>query len=99
MAKADAPELAPIREGEEFDEAAVADWLREHVPGLSGPMQVQQFPGGAANLTYQVRFGARELVVRRPPLGPVAPKSHDMAREYRVLSKLADHFPQAPHAC
>jgi len=92
------PELAPIRSGEGFDEARLARYLREHVPGLTGEMQALQFPGGHANLTYLVRFDDRELVVRRPPLGPVAPRSHDMAREYRVLSRLADRFPQAPRA-
>ena len=65
-------------------------------------MAVEQFSGGHANLTYLVRFagpeGDRELVLRRPPLGPVAPKSHDMRREYKVLSKLADHFAPAPRA-
>ena len=92
------PEVAPIRPGEEFDEAAVEAFLKERIPGLDGKMEALQFPGGHANLTYLVRFGNRELVVRRPPLGPVAPKSHDMAREYKVLSKLAGHYPQAPRA-
>ena len=92
------PEVAPIRKGEELDEARLEAWLVEYVPGIEGKMQALQFPGGHANLTYLVRFGERELVVRRPPLGPVAPKSHDMTREYRVLSKLADHFPAAPRA-
>ncbi|MBW2415138.1 MAG: phosphotransferase family protein [Deltaproteobacteria bacterium] len=100
MSVTDPPEVAPVRTGEEFDEARVEKYLREHLPDedLSGPMQVAQFPGGHANLTYLVRFGEREFVLRRPPLGPVAPKAHDMAREYRVLSRLADHFPQAPRA-
>jgi aminoglycoside phosphotransferase (APT) family kinase protein len=92
------PETAPIREGEDFDQVRVEAWLKQHVPGLQGKLEALQFPGGHANLTYLVRFGERELVVRRPPLGPVAPKSHDMAREYKVLSKLADHFAPAPHA-
>ena len=61
-------------------------------------MTVEQFPGGAANLTYLLRFGTREYVLRRPPLGPVAPKSHDMAREFRVLSVLHEVFPPAPRA-
>jgi aminoglycoside phosphotransferase (APT) family kinase protein len=94
----EAPELAPIRPGEEFDSVAVETWLRERMPGLEGELQVLQFPGGHANLTYLLRFGKRELVLRRPPLGPVAPRSHDMEREYRVLSKLADHYAPAPHA-
>lgn len=97
---ADPPEVAPVREGEGFDEARVEKYLREQLPELTsgGPMRVAQFPGGHANLTYLVSFGDTELVLRRPPLGPVAPKSHDMAREYRVLSRLADHLPQAPRA-
>jgi aminoglycoside phosphotransferase (APT) family kinase protein len=101
MAKAHAsetPEVAPIRAGEEFDEAAVELFLKDRIPGLEGKMEVLQFPGGHANLTYLARFGDRELVLRRPPLGPVAPKSHDMGREYKVLSKLAGHYPQAPRA-
>ena len=107
MSVTDPPEVAPVRPGEEFDEPRVEKYLREHLPvelggvDLPGPMRVAQFPGGHANLTYLVQFGPRrerEFVLRRPPLGPVAPKSHDMAREYRVLSRLADHLPQAPRA-
>jgi len=94
----DPPEVAPIRAGEEFDEPRVDAWVREHVQGLEGPMQVRQFPGGHANLTYLLRFGEREIVMRRPPLGPVAPRSHDMSREYKVLSRLGGHFEPAPRA-
>jgi aminoglycoside phosphotransferase (APT) family kinase protein len=94
----DPPEVAPVRAGEEFDTGKVEVYLKEQLAGLEGPMEVLQFPGGHANLTYLLRFGDRELVLRRPPLGPVAPRSHDMAREYRVLSRLADRFPPAPHA-
>ncbi len=92
------PELAAVRLGEEFDEKAVESLVRQKIPDLRGPMQVLQFPGGHANLTYMLRFGERELVLRRPPLGPVAPRSHDMVREYKVLSRLGDHFALAPKA-
>ena len=91
-------EVAPIRGGEEFDHAKVEAYLTERIAGLRGPMTALQFPHGHANLTYLLRFGDRELVLRRPPLGPVAPKSHDMAREYKVLSRLAEHLPTAPMA-
>jgi aminoglycoside phosphotransferase (APT) family kinase protein len=61
-------------------------------------MQVEQFPGGHSNLTYLIRFGETELVLRRPPLGPVAPTAHDMAREYRWLSAVSPVFVLAPRA-
>jgi aminoglycoside phosphotransferase (APT) family kinase protein len=95
-------ETAPVRPDEEMDWPVLAQYLRRHIDGAAGPMSVSQFPGGSANLTYLVRFGTLELVVRRPPLGPVAPGSHDMAREHRVLSRLYQEFPLAPrshHLC
>lgn len=85
-----------VRADEQLDEAALAAWLQSTVPGLTGPMSVTQFHGGHANLTYMVSFGDQELVVRRPPLGPVAPKSHDMGREFRALAGLTPQFPHSP---
>jgi aminoglycoside phosphotransferase (APT) family kinase protein len=46
--------------------------------------------GGMSNLTYAVHCGAGEVIVRRPPLGHILPTAHDMAREHRVISALAD---------
>jgi aminoglycoside phosphotransferase (APT) family kinase protein len=77
-------------------------YLREHLAQQSGAFEVRQFGGGHANLTYLVRFGEREYVLRRPPLGPVPERSHDMRREHAVLSKLYAAFPLAPrsyHLC
>ncbi len=85
-----------VRPDERFDEARLEEFLRANVSGLDGAMEVRQFHGGHANLTYDVRFGDRELVLRRPPLGPVAPKSHDMRREFRALDALAPLFPYSP---
>lgn len=91
-------ETIPVRPDEQFDEKKLAAYLRDTLEGADQPLQVTQFPGGAANLTYLLRFGEQEYVLRRPPLGPVAPKSHDMAREFRVLSVLYQAFPPAPRA-
>jgi aminoglycoside phosphotransferase (APT) family kinase protein len=59
---------------------------------------VLQFPNGSANLTYLLRFGDARVVLRRPPFGRIAPGAHDMAREYRVLSRLWQAFEPAPRA-
>lgn len=91
-------ETIAVRPDERFDEAVLAAYLRDKLEGADQPMTVEQFSGGAANLTYLLRFGHQEYVLRRPPLGPVAPKSHDMEREYRVLSMLYQAFPAAPRA-
>jgi len=92
-----------VRPHEQLDWAALAAYLRwhlraDHIKGLdlSAAMEVSQFPGGHSNLTYLVRLGGAELVVRRAPFGPVAPTAHDMAREYRWLAALNPIFAQAP---
>lgn len=88
----------PVRADEQFDENRLAEYLRGKLPGSEHPLTVRQFGGGAANLTYLLGYGAYSYVMRRPPLGPVAPSAHDMAREYRVLSVLHRAFPPAPQA-
>ena len=99
------PDTRAVRESEQLDWEKVEAWLREQLPGanvagldLTQPFAVEQFPGGHSNLTYLVRFGSTELVLRRPPLGPVAPTAHDMAREFRWLSAIHPFYPLAPRA-
>ncbi len=87
-----------VRPDERFDEKKLADYLRDKLAGAGNPLQVRQFGGGAANLTYLLDYGTHEYVLRRPPLGPVAKSAHDMAREYKVLSVLHQALPFAPRA-
>jgi aminoglycoside phosphotransferase (APT) family kinase protein len=92
------PESAAVREGEQIDAHALAAYLRGRLEGFESGLTLRQFPGGHSNLTYLLEAGGREYVLRRPPLGPVAPKAHDMAREYHVLRAVHPLFPQAPRA-
>lgn len=95
----DPPETIPIRGDEDFDHGRLATYLAGRLPGSELPLEIVQFAGGHANLTYLLRYGGRlEYVLRRPPLGPVAPKSHDMGREFKVLSRLYKGYPPAPRA-
>jgi aminoglycoside phosphotransferase (APT) family kinase protein len=84
-----------VRVGEELDIGRLEPFLREHF-GHGGPISVEQFPSGHSNLTYLVRLGTKEVVLRRPPFGSKVPSAHDMGREYRVLSKLRTAYPLAP---
>jgi aminoglycoside phosphotransferase (APT) family kinase protein len=65
-------------------------YLRAHRPELlDGVPRARLIAGGRSNLTYHVHAGAREFVLRRPPLGHVLATAHDMSREFRVISALA----------
>lgn len=91
-----------VRPGEELAIEPLFAYLR----GVLGPppdaadeaaaLSVQQFPGGYSNLTYLVRYGSRELVLRRPPFGSKVKSAHDMGREHRILSKLCGPYPRVP---
>lgn len=86
-----------VRKGEELNWSSVESYLRDHMD-VAGAMDVAQFHGGHANLTYLIGFGEEEYVLRRPPFGKIAPGAHDMKREFRVLSKLYKIFSPAPRA-
>src|SRR5579883_3394089 len=90
------PETIAIRAGEEIALDRLREFLRGRLPGAEHGLALEQFPNGHSNLTYLLRAGGREYVLRRPPLGPVAPKAHDMAREFRVLRAINPYFPEAP---
>lgn len=97
-----------VRTSEALDWPALTAYLRDRLPlqpafrerfaagTLNEPLEVEQFGGGHSNLTYLLRFGSVGLVLRRPPIGPVPPRAHDMAREYRWLAALHPLFPLAP---
>jgi len=88
----------PVRQGEELDTRALGAYLRERIPGWQGKeLHVEQFPRGYSNLTYLVRCGAEEWVLRRPPFGAKGIRAgHDMGREFRILSRLYTVYPPAP---
>ena len=91
-----ADEPAALRDEDAFDVDAVNAFLAGRVEGLAGPPQVQQFAGGASNLTYLLRYPDRDLVLRRPPAGTKAASAHDMAREHRVQERLRPAYPYVP---
>lgn len=81
--------IGPVPEG--LAGARVAKWLIDNVPGLQPPFRFSLLAGGHSNLTFGCddAAGAR-YVVRRPPLSTRLQSAHDMAREHRIMSALAD---------
>lgn len=83
-----------VRQGAELPLDRIAPWLDS--VGLRGEVEVLQFPKGWSNLTYLLRVGEKEIVLRRPPPGVAIATAHDMKREYRILSALAPVWNKAP---
>jgi aminoglycoside phosphotransferase (APT) family kinase protein len=87
---------APVRSGEELDVAALQAYLMANLPGARGELKIEQFPRGYSNLTYLLRLGDRDLVLRRPPFGANVKSAHDMGREYLILHSLEGLYAKAP---
>ena len=83
-----------VRRGAELDLERLRGWLEGQ--GVGGDLEVLQFPRGYSNLTYLLRAGGREIVLRRPPPGVKIASAHDMGREHRILSKLYPVWPKVP---
>jgi aminoglycoside phosphotransferase (APT) family kinase protein len=54
----------------------------------AGELDVEPIGEGHSNVTFAIRFDGIELVLRRPPRGPLPPSAHDVLREARVMTAL-----------
>ena len=82
------PELVDVLPQHRFDAEALGGYLAGH--GIDGPLQIRQFQGGQSNPTFHLHSAAGEFVLRKKPPGTLLPRAHDVGREYRVMSALAD---------
>ena len=64
--------------------------------GAARELVVESLGDGHSNVTLLVRSGDRELVLRRPPRGPLPPSAHDVLREARLLRALAPTAARVP---
>lgn len=85
-----------VRAGEELPHEALFNYLQNELSYLEGPLVIEQFPSGFSNLTYLLRSGDREFVLRRPPIGARIKTAHDMGREFRILVQLCQVYPKVP---
>ena len=85
-----------VRAGEEVDVAQVTAYLQSKGLNVEGTPELQQFPGGASNLTYLLRYANVDLILRRPPFGHIAKSAHDVVREAVIMQKLKPVYPQVP---
>jgi len=96
---------ADVRSAEQsvpLDWEAVRRHLAEHGLCLDHDPPPRQFAGGLANLNFLVHLDGKPAVLRRPPLGELPAGAYDMAREFRILSRLPDALafvPRGLHLC
>src|SRR6516162_2388498 len=64
-----------------IDRIRLAAWLRDHVEGFQGPVEIEQFKGGQSNPTYKLASPSGSYVLRRKPLGSLLPSAHPVDRE------------------
>ena len=62
-------ELINIRQDEQIDLHKLKNYLNELLKIDIDKINILQFSGGHANLTYLISFNDKEFVLRRPPLG------------------------------
>ena len=86
-----------VREGHQFDEAALVRWMASHVEGFAGPVTVTQFKGGQSNPTYRLSTPGRDYVMRRKPPGQLLKGAHAIEREAQVLTALGGIGFPVPH--
>jgi aminoglycoside phosphotransferase (APT) family kinase protein len=71
-------------------------FLDEHGIG-TGEIEVAPVGEGHSNVTYLLRRGDAQVVLRRPPRPPLPPSAHDVLREARLLRALADTPARVPN--
>ncbi|WP_104017894.1 phosphotransferase family protein [Roseovarius nitratireducens] len=72
-----------------LDTAALATWLEDHMPGVTGPVEAEKFSGGQSNPTYRLSTPTGRFVLRRKPPGVLLKSAHAVEREFRVQRALA----------
>jgi aminoglycoside phosphotransferase (APT) family kinase protein len=73
----------------------LAAFLDAHGLG-EGEIEASPIGEGHSNVTYLIRRGEAEVVLRRPPRPPLPPSAHDVLREARLLRALADTPARVP---
>ena len=87
-------QTVPVMERHRFDEASLERYLRVHLAGYRGGLQIRQFDSGYSNPTFFLSAemedgGRRDFVLRKKPPGKLVASAHQVDREYKVITALA----------
>ncbi|MBA3742841.1 phosphotransferase family protein [Sporichthya sp.] len=79
---------APTAQTAAWTEKVLA-WLPGVLPG-DGAVELEPLVAGHSNLVFALRRGEQRYILRRPPMGEYAASAHDVLREARLLTVLAE---------
>ena len=80
--------VKPVEERHRIDMGRLEDFMKQHMEGIRGPLQVEQFKGGQSNPTYRITAGGKRYALRKKPPGKLLPSAHAVDREYKVIKAL-----------
>ncbi|MBB5210794.1 phosphotransferase [Microbulbifer hydrolyticus] len=93
------PDISSV---DQLDTDRLLEYLKQQVPGFSGPITASKFSGGQSNPTFKLKTGTGTYVLRRQPPGKLLKSAHAVDREFRVMRALADSevpVPRVVHLC
>ena len=80
--------VKPVEERHRIDAGRLEEFLKQHMEGFRGPLEIEQFKGGQSNPTYRIGAGGRHYALRRKPPGKLLPSAHAVDREFKVIKAL-----------
>ena len=80
--------LIDVLPAHKFDEAKLANYLQDYLPGANQGIKVQQFQGGQSNPTFLLEIAGKRYVLRKKPPGKLLPSAHMVEREFQVINAL-----------
>jgi aminoglycoside phosphotransferase (APT) family kinase protein len=89
-------EASDLRDEERVDPQRLRPFVEQAFARGGESLSVLQFRKGHSNLTYLVRYGDEEAMLRRAPFGVKVKTAHDMRREFTILSALQGVYDKAP---
>ncbi|HIQ52259.1 MAG TPA: phosphotransferase family protein [Pseudomonas pachastrellae] len=80
--------LIDVLPAHQFDEAKLANYLQDYLPGANQGIKVKQFQGGQSNPTFLLEIAGKRYVLRKKPPGKLLPSAHMVEREFQVINAL-----------
>ncbi len=89
-----------VRKEDALDKHKLSVYLSKHLDSfnINDQLSIQQYAGGASNLTYLLQWSSQQAILRTSPRGANIKGAHDMGREYKVLNLLDGYFAYSPKA-